>query len=190
LRSEALLINASRGPVIDNRALRSALAGGLGPQAVIDVWENEPQIDHALLRRVYIGTPHIAGYSLDGKLLATRMLRDAAMKFFDCDGPADSLDPQPRPPTIVGDNLHGAELIRHLLLRQYDPRDDDRALRGATLGLHPRIAAGGFDRLRRHYPVRRELRGTVVGGREFNQTDISLLQALGCLELSQHELAS
>ncbi len=188
IRSDALLVNASRGPVIDNRALRNLLADGSGPQTVIDVWENEPGIDHALLRRVHCGTPHIAGYSLDAKLLATRMLWDAVLAFFDREGPAGSEEAQSRPPIRVSGELHGAELIRHLLQRQYDIRADDCALRNATLGLHPRIAAGGFDRLRRHYPVRRELRGTAVHGTGFDQTDINSLQALGCYELSQREL--
>ncbi len=63
--------------MVDNAALLALLRSGGGPDVVLDVWEGEPAISQALLRQVQFGTPHIAGYSLDGKLLATRMLVEA-----------------------------------------------------------------------------------------------------------------
>ncbi|HEY6132122.1 MAG TPA: 4-phosphoerythronate dehydrogenase, partial [Halioglobus sp.] len=79
LRPDTLLINASRGQVIDNSALLARLEAGRGPLTVLDVWAGEPNISWDLLQRVTLGTAHIAGYSLDGKLRATRMLSDAVV---------------------------------------------------------------------------------------------------------------
>ncbi|MGL6162618.1 4-phosphoerythronate dehydrogenase [Microbulbifer sp.] len=73
----AVLISAGRGAVVDNRALLRELRRGKRIRTVLDVWENEPDIDTELLELVDIGTPHIAGYSLDGKLAGTRMVREA-----------------------------------------------------------------------------------------------------------------
>jgi erythronate-4-phosphate dehydrogenase len=66
-----LLVNASRGAVVDNDALLAALDAGKVGCAAIDVWENEPEISLPLLERAYIATPHIAGYSAEGKMNAT-----------------------------------------------------------------------------------------------------------------------
>jgi erythronate-4-phosphate dehydrogenase len=178
--SDALLINASRGPVVNNRALRTLLSAGAGPTAVLDVWEGEPRIDASLLRRVRYGTPHIAGYSLDGKLKATRMLYEAVADFFQVDLPAPATGGPARAALMLAEGLHGPALLRHLLLLHYDVRVDDSALRSATFEIDPRIAAAGFDRLRRHYPPRRELRGLVVAGQDLSNHDLALLRALGC----------
>ena len=67
-------MNTSRGEVIETEALLEALRSGILSDAVIDVWEHEPDIDLELLEKVIIGTPHIAGYSADGKANATRSL--------------------------------------------------------------------------------------------------------------------
>ena len=73
LKRAPIIINTSRGEVIETKALLEALENGLISDAVIDVWENEPDINLTLLNKVFIGTPHIAGYSADGKANATRM---------------------------------------------------------------------------------------------------------------------
>lgn len=73
VRKRPVIINTSRGEVIDTEAILDALNKGLISEAVIDVWENEPNINLELLKRVFVGTPHIAGYSADGKLNATTM---------------------------------------------------------------------------------------------------------------------
>jgi erythronate-4-phosphate dehydrogenase len=81
IRPDALLINSSRGAVVDNLALKQCLTeGSIGP-VVLDVWEGEPNIDVELLDAVAIGTPHIAGYSLDGKVNGTIMLYEALKAF-------------------------------------------------------------------------------------------------------------
>ena len=82
LRRKPVFINTSRGEVADTPALLQALENGQIADAVIDVWENEPDIDRTLLQKAFIGTPHIAGYSADGKANATRMALTALCRFF------------------------------------------------------------------------------------------------------------
>jgi len=82
LRRRPLFINTSRGPVADTAALRAALQAGQIRQAVIDVWEGEPAIDRDLLSMARLTTPHIAGYSADGKARASQMVLDALATHF------------------------------------------------------------------------------------------------------------
>ncbi|UHQ56070.1 4-phosphoerythronate dehydrogenase [Microbulbifer sp. YPW16] len=162
LRDDAVLVSAGRGAVVDNRALLERLRAGNGPMTVLDVWENEPDIDLELLRQVDIGTPHIAGYSLDGKLAGTRMVRAALDRFLGIAGAGTAPEDDHRA-TAAGRVLEtpaarGFGAMAELLLQVYDPRADDRRLRAAA----ERAAAGGepmslgFDRLRREYPERLE----------------------------------
>ncbi len=179
LEPDALLINASRGAVVDNPALLHSLKKG-EPHAgiVLDVWEGEPKIDRDLLRRVVLGTPHIAGYSYDGKLLATRMLCEKLAQTLGRDLP--TTPPLYAAPLPLASTYDDAQLIRQALESVYDIRADDQALRSATLDSSPTDAAAAFDRLRKEYPRRRELFGTTVTGEGFSKGQLGLLGALGC----------
>ena len=184
LQPDGLLINASRGPVVDNRAMLALLEAGRGPATVFDVWEGEPQIQHALLDQVTLGSAHIAGYSLDGKLLATRMLCDAAalqlgLALRDQGSPAGEAEA-----LKVPDELTGAALLRHLLNARYDIRRDDALLRSAILGVDIDQAAVNFDLLRKQYRERRELLGSTVHGDFQSQGDIELVRGLGCVPVA------
>lgn len=140
LQRQPYIINTSRGEVIDENALRGALNKGLIKDAVIDVWEHEPNIALDLLNRIFIGTPHIAGYSADGKANATRMTLEAFCKFFGKEMKFTILPPDmPHPP------FDSNEDIRQLQI--YDPRRDCAELRN-----HPEL----FEQLRGDYPLRRE----------------------------------
>ncbi len=140
LARKPFLINTSRGPVVDNQALKWAMRHGLVRQAVIDTWEHEPLIDTELLSMVYIGTPHIAGYSADGKVNADNMAIDALCRYFGIENPG-RIVPPPLPAGFVysGDPL-----------QLYNPLDDS-----ARLKLRP----GLFEDLRGNYPLRREQAG-------------------------------
>ena len=81
MRDEALLINASRGPVVETQALKAELKSGR-IRAVLDVWEREPHIDWELLDLVDFGTPHVAGQAVDGKLISTEMIYEACCHHF------------------------------------------------------------------------------------------------------------
>ena len=82
LKQDVIIINSSRGEVIDEEVLKTGLIEKKIKSAVLDVWENEPEIDLELLELVDIATPHIAGYSLDGKANGTKMVVQAVCKFF------------------------------------------------------------------------------------------------------------
>ena len=178
--TDSLLINASRGPVVDNAVLSSLLARGSGPEVVLDVWEGEPQIDSTLLQQVRIGTPHIAGYSLDGKLLATRMLLEAMSRQLNLPWRDPGSAAGDAPVLQIPNSDDGAALLRTALAQRYDIAADDAALRAATLGASPASASSAFDQLRRNYPERRELLGSRVAPGGLTTDAQGLLLALGC----------
>lgn len=146
----AALLNAARGGVIDEDALGTRLDDGPDLVAALDTWAGEPAIDADLLARVALATPHIAGYSLEGRLRGTAMVTTAAADFFGIESDWDWRDELPPSPKVaaMGDP-------RDAILVAYDPRHDDAVLR-ALLRRPQQERAVAFDRLRRGYPVRRE----------------------------------
>ena len=80
LERKPVIINSARGPIVDTPALLRAMDRGLVSAAAIDCWEGEPDIDRGLLERAVIATPHIAGYSLEGKQRASIMAAEAVVK--------------------------------------------------------------------------------------------------------------
>ena len=178
LRPGCLLVNASRGPVVDNRALYRLLVRERAPDVVLDVWEGEPHIDTDLLQRVRLGTAHIAGYSLDGKLLATQMLVAAMANQL---GVAwhDPGSAAGEPAAIcLHAELEPATLLRHLLEQRYPIARDDAALRQVATG--PGAEPGGFDRLRREYPPRRERLASRVVVTDPDAATLAMVRGLGC----------
>ncbi len=181
LRKEAFLINTSRGPVVDNRALEKVLRERKLGGAVLDVWENEPNFESGLLDRVDIGTPHIAGYSLDGKTNAVSMVYRAFCSTFLLE-PRWALDVEklPRPETkevILSPGWQCTDQELDDLIRKcYDILADDRALREVCAS--PAGNRGTqFQKLRTGYRVRREFRATTVRGATGENAE--LLRALG-----------
>ena len=141
LQRKPYFINTSRGETTDTTALLQALEEGKIMQCIIDVWEHEPRINLELLNRCYIGTPHIAGYSADGKANATRMSLEAMSHYFGLGDIPKILPPLPLQTTIQANNRGEA------LLSIYNPHTDS-----ATLKTSPSL----FEHLRGHYPLRRE----------------------------------
>ncbi len=136
-----LLINSGRGEVVDNEALERALDEGRIAQAIVDTWENEPALRHSLLQKVFIGTPHIAGYSADGKANATRMSLEALARWMGSDATFDV-----QPPALPADITLPADPWQRALAL-YNPMDDSRRLKA-----HPE----DFEKQRGDYPLRRE----------------------------------
>ena len=164
MRPDAALVNSSRGAVVDGSALGDALARGAIADAVLDVWEGEPVVDPALLERVAIATPHIAGYSFDGKVCATEMIYRAACKAVGAEptwSGADVLPPPPVPRLEVDcTGRPDEDVVREAVLGIYDIEADDRGLRGLPADAAER--GPFFDRLRKTYPERREWHNTTL----------------------------
>jgi erythronate-4-phosphate dehydrogenase len=178
---DALLINTCRGSVVDNSALLALLESGGGPHTILDVWEGEPAINAALVARVELGTAHIAGYSLDGKLLATRILRDALAAFLNYSLPSSQSNAKAPPSLALTETHTAAGLIRYLLQARYDI-DRDHALLCAAVQDRTASSKGeAFDGLRKGYRERRELAGTFVQGSPQIAGHDRLVRALGCI---------
>ncbi|MGD1018941.1 MAG: 4-phosphoerythronate dehydrogenase PdxB [Verrucomicrobiia bacterium] len=153
-RRKPILINSSRGAVMDNPALLKAVDGEHLGGVVLDVWENEPNISPELLDVVDLATPHIAGYSFDGKVNGTRMIYEAVCGFFHLPptwSPHLPPPPVPRIELAVSSGEDEEEVLRRVIRRVYDINGDDSALRGNVRA---------FDKLRAEYPVRREFFNT------------------------------
>ncbi len=157
----ALFINTSRGAVTDNRALDALLAERDDLSVVLDVWEGEPAINTSLLQRVDLGTSHIAGYSLDGKLRGTEMIYRSASDWFGHPGRWSAADYLPAGSVVERSDSGVSAMLRAAVFSVYDIRADDARLR-AMLALPPDEQAAYFDRLRKEYPVRREFSSTSV----------------------------
>jgi len=165
MKRGSALFNTCRGEVVDNAALKEILQSGHLRSAVLDVWENEPEINTELLQLVEIGTPHIAGYSLDGKLNGTNQIYHAARKFL---GVAPQWQMEKAMPVVAEPNIRleknlgtNEKKLDTLIKRVYDITADDRRLR-AALNIPPGERARYFDELRKKYPVRREFHNYVV----------------------------
>lgn len=164
LKQGAWLINAARGPVVDNVALREVLLEREDLQAVLDVWEKEPEVDPALAELCVLATPHIAGYSLDGKQRGTAQIYQAYCAF--SGQPAAIALSDLLPATWLSEvSLHAdsdpAWALAMLCRGVYDPRRDDADFRRSLVGNVAEQRAA-FDVLRKQYPVRREIEGLKV----------------------------
>ncbi len=151
LKHDCVLINSSRGSIIDEPALKQTLKQGRLKGVILDVWDNEPDIDRELLQMVDIGTPHIAGYSQDGKANGTSMSVKALAHYFKL--PLENwypgIIPSPVQPEIHLDgNVETPETIWNKLIHHTYPIErDDLALRKDPQD---------FENLRGNYPERRE----------------------------------
>jgi len=175
LRRDQFLINSSRGPVVDNKALREVLAAGRIAGAVLDVWEGEPELDPELVSLLDLSTPHIAGYSADGKANGTQMsvrwvaarlglaaLADWAPSVLPAPAQPSALAPKalifdvpskrgvPADPlsfVIDVDGKSDSEILAEALFHTYEVEEDSARLRADLTR---------FEKLRGDYPVRRE----------------------------------
>ncbi|HCS25872.1 MAG TPA: erythronate-4-phosphate dehydrogenase [Spongiibacteraceae bacterium] len=154
LPKNAVLLNAGRGEVLATEVLLDAVKARPDIRLVLDVWEHEPAISAELLAECAIATPHIAGYSQDGKWKGLLQVARALSDFRGVPLPV-LVPPMVEAPCV--DIAHAetvAELVRAVVLGVYDVRADDKRLRQAMRSEDPGLE---FDTLRRRYPVRREV---------------------------------
>ncbi|MFN3586418.1 MAG: 4-phosphoerythronate dehydrogenase [Moraxellaceae bacterium] len=176
LRPGAVLLNAGRGAVIDNQALCELLERRRNLTAVLDVWEGEPAVLPELLARVRFGTPHVAGYSQEGKWRGTAMVHAAFCAHFGLPcvpvpmpaGQAPVLD-------LPAPDLPASAQVASLFAALCPLARDDAALRASIRSAAPREA---FDALRRDYPPRFECASAYIKEGAASP-HLALLQGLG-----------
>lgn len=188
LKPDGVLINCGRGSVIDNQALLDVLNERDDLNVVLDVWEPEPDISLELLDKVLLGSPHIAGYSYDGKLNGTEMVYQALCQHID-KKPEASLA-QLVPPLennllaidkALVQSADSFQIAQALIKQVYDIAADDARLRDLAQQARRGEAnfAEGFDSLRKHYPKRREFHNYRVALTGLSDADKQWLQVLG-----------
>jgi len=159
-RPETLVINTSRGEVADEAALFKAVKAGRLLPPVLDVWANEPDINWDFVRVLESGTPHIAGYALDGKIKSTQIIYEALCAALGVmpAWPHESLGLPKASPLHIDAGTKDALTVLSNLCRQAYDLSGDRARLTALLHLPPAARPAAFERLRKTYPVRREFR--------------------------------
>jgi erythronate-4-phosphate dehydrogenase len=174
LKRQPVLINSCRGEVVETNAVKEALKSGKISAFVCDCWENEPNIDLDLLAMTEIATPHIAGYSKDGKAKGTMMSVKAISNFFGLGlnnwqptGVELPLDPIIE---IDGSGLSEQQIISKAILHTYDIRNDDRDLRNNVKK---------FEQLRGDYPTRREFPAYTIKAKNINEKTLEKLKQIG-----------
>ena len=156
MKHGAVFINAARGKVLDSDALMQALKNGIVSHSVLDVWDPEPQIRADVLAASALGTPHIAGHSLEGKLNGTIQVYEAACRHFSKD---PSWDPAPLLPPVEVPELTidprgktDLDVLAEAVSSVYDISSDQLTAEDIP----------NFDRLRANYRIRREFKNTTV----------------------------
>jgi erythronate-4-phosphate dehydrogenase len=178
LKQGAILINTSRGPVIDNDAL-SNIIDKKQLKVVLDVWEGEPLINTELLKKVKIGTPHIAGYSLEGKVNGTKIIYDSLCKFTSSNSDWKPFLPQVNEneiePPLAGTE---EEKLHFVFNKIYNIKNDDSLLR-RLLTMKENETVTYFDKLRKEYAVRREFENYTLKVKDDESDFNDLLRILG-----------
>lgn len=151
MRKGIWILNSSRGEVADTLSLKKAFSSGKLGGLVLDVWENEPDIDYELLEMTFISTPHIAGYSTDGKANGTAMIINALAREYNLPVkgwyPAVIPEPHSREISVNAKNKDQEEAVREMILHTYNISEDDIRLR---------FSPADFEKQRGDYHVRRE----------------------------------
>ena len=157
IRENTILINSSRGPVVCNKVLKQRLKKENNIHAVLDVWETEPNFDSELFDLLEIGTPHIAGYSFEGKLNGTKIIYDALSDYLKTEKTWKPVFERVSDNKInILDNETEAEVFQKLFNKSYKIMDDDLSMRESK-GLSGSDKSTHFDSLRKNYRKRREL---------------------------------
>jgi erythronate-4-phosphate dehydrogenase len=184
LKSGCILLNTSRGAVVDNEQLKEALCRRQDLTVILDVWEEEPGLDPALLQEVALGTPHIAGYSREAKLKATTWLCRQVADFLGHAKQNSSLQsvqelsPIKLAPIEVETPDQADCFCAEVLARAFSIRKLDRQLRAeCSAGVVP--SAATFDRLRRQLTERREFSAWQVVDSGFTPLQRKFLHTMG-----------
>ncbi|WP_290703616.1 4-phosphoerythronate dehydrogenase PdxB [Amphritea sp.] len=179
IKPNSILLNAGRGPVIDNVALLNWHRQRPDVTLLLDVWEEEPTVDESLAQQVRIGTPHIAGYSLDGKIRGTWMLYTAFCQHLGVKPEIDLADCLCDAGNELQIMLDGSENLTDIVHRVYQPEADHSRFMDSLMD--KKAQPKNFDLLRKQYPVRREFAAAQLQGVKPDKLLADQLQAVGFL---------
>lgn len=181
MKKGSILINTSRGNIVSSDALKNAMKNDKISSAVIDVWENEPVPDTELMEMVSIATPHIAGYSFDGKINGSKMIYKAVCEFLSCvaDYNFNEMMPPPLVPLIEyrENDKYDEVNVNNIIKWVYDINADSEKMK-FILGKNSNIGSE-FDRMRREYHQRREFFNTEVRLKKNRVTTKQKLSVIG-----------
>lgn len=161
IKNNTIIINSSRGEVVDNKALLDII-DKKHFKVILDAWEGEPLINTELLQKVLIGSAHVAGYSLEGKVNGTKMIYDAICKFTN-----QLNDWEPKLSTVENNiiDMSSAKNLGeklHIIFKQiYNIEKDDSEMR-KMIEMDKSLRSAYFDKLRKEYPLRREFTNYTV----------------------------
>jgi erythronate-4-phosphate dehydrogenase len=170
----AWFLNTSRGEIAKTSSLKTAIGSGRLAGIILDVWENEPDIDLELLEKAYIATPHIAGYSSDGKANGTAFVVNSLCEYFKL--PVKNWYPSNVPPPsspeifIDGKDKSDEAIIREAVFHSYNISEDDTKLR---------FTPSDFEKQRGDYPLRREFPSYIINLEGGSEQVRSILKSLG-----------
>ena len=182
MKNGAVFINSSRGPVVDTEALKLAIKTKLSAY-ILDVWEGEPVLDSSLLEGAFIGTPHIAGYSSDGKANGTAACVHEFCSFFGLDILKDwypeSIPPPPFPTTfsIDGAGKSDEQIIYEAVTHTYPILEDSSRLKNSP---------STFEEQRGGYWIRREFKNFTLTLENVNPTVSDTLKNIGFKIISEN----
>jgi erythronate-4-phosphate dehydrogenase len=181
LKPGCIFINSARGPVMDSEIFLKARAQGVVAHAVIDCWEGEPAFRPEVMNAVDIATPHIAGYSFEGRAMGTVQVYHKLCKFLGIkpELSLDALLPPPPVPVINFDasGMSEEEALANIVGQVYDIAADDRRFREIA-SADSAARAENFELLRKNYPMRREFRYTRIVLRNGDQSLSEYLSGL------------
>lgn len=177
LKENTILINTSRGAVVNNNDLLETIKRKR-IITVLDVWENEPEINSELLEKTDIATPHIAGYSYEGKANGTIMIYESLCKFLNADKKFDFQFPVITDPVIeINLSERFENNMNQLISKIYHIADDDKRMRKIS-GMSDKEIIKEFDKQRKNYPVRREFNNYKIKSTNLNEKIKSVLSDL------------
>ncbi len=170
-----LVINTSRGGVVDEQVLLNAFIKGNVENFVIDVWENEPLFNDLIAKNAFIKTPHIAGYSRQSKLRASKMIADALCLHFELEIPEFELEGPDEAFNFSASSLKSAQLTE-VLCKIHPIKDYEKGLK-RLIGLPPQKKGPGFNKLRSEFPLRTEYQYLTLP--DFLEKEYPIIQKLG-----------
>jgi erythronate-4-phosphate dehydrogenase len=173
LKSDVVFVNTARGEVVEETALLEFKNNNPQSTLILDVWRNEPNINTDLIKRAFIATPHIAGYSYDGKLKATNMLLDSLSLYINNDSIKSGVSSTEFEKLFIEDDI-----MRLAVMQSYDVRSDAIALKNINDVVEVE-RANYFDSLRKNYPVRREFTNKLIQTKSIDSRTRHQLQQMG-----------